>query len=192
MSKLTLVLGGVKSGKSVFAEGLARRYSSGNDHNRNNIAYLATAEVKDKEMAERVLRHKKRRPKEWQTIEAPLELERAVSGLDKDVQFLIIDCITLYITNLLLQDEPEKQAKSNCGESAKSNGIINKIESLCDVCKGINADVVMVSNEVGLSIVPENKLARLFGDLAGQSNQIIAQKADEVYLVVAGIAQKIK
>lgn len=192
MAKLTLVLGGVKSGKSLFAEDMARRYSSENDHKFNRVAYLATAEVKDNEMAERVLLHKKRRPKMWQTIEAPLELENAILGLDKNVKFLIIDCVTLYITNLLLRDESENYTKSNSNKITKSNGITNNIKTLCDLCKKIDAEVVMVSNEVGLSIVPENKLARMFSDIAGRSNQIMAQKAHEVYLVIAGIAQKIK
>ncbi|MGR3179790.1 MAG: bifunctional adenosylcobinamide kinase/adenosylcobinamide-phosphate guanylyltransferase [Candidatus Anammoxibacter sp.] len=192
MAKLTLVLGGAKSGKSLFAENLARHYSSGDSYKPGEIAYLATAEIKDEEMTERVLRHKKRRPEEWQTIETPLKPETAILGLDKNVKFLIIDCITLYITNLLLQYESGNHADSTHSKLTINDEIVEKIDDLCSVCKRINADVVMVSNEVGLSIVPDNKLARVFSDIAGQSNQIIAKQADEVYFVIAGIAQKIK
>ncbi|MGR3219127.1 MAG: bifunctional adenosylcobinamide kinase/adenosylcobinamide-phosphate guanylyltransferase [Candidatus Anammoxibacter sp.] len=192
MAKLTFVLGGAKSGKSLFAENLARRYSNNDSYKPGDIAYLATAEIRDEEMAERILLHKIRRPKEWQTIEAPLEPETAMLGLDENVKFLIIDCITLYITNLLLQDERGNHADDIHNRLAGNNDILTKIDDLCSTCKKINADVVMVSNEVGLSIVPENRLARVFSDIAGRSNQIIAQNADEVYFVIAGITQRIK
>ena len=190
MAKLILALGGAKSGKSAFAENLARNKKSGSGYAR--VAYLATAEIRDNEMAERVLRHKERRPKEWQTIEAHFELEDAIVNLDKNIEFLIIDCITIYITNLLLIDNPEIDDKYFTNIAEKKNKIFKEIEMLCDKCKLISADVVMVSNEVGFSVVPENKLARVFTDIAGTVNQIIAQNADEVYLIVAGIAQKIK
>ena len=188
MAKLTLVLGGTKSGKSLFAEKLAHVYSNKNC----KVAYLATAEVRDDEMADRVLRHKRRRPKEWVTIEAPIEIENTILNLDKGIKFLIIDCITLYITNLLLQNESKVDDKAKSADFIKSNVIIDKIKTLCDVCKKTDADVVVVSNEVGFSIVPDNRLARIFSDIAGHSNQIIAEKADEVYIVIAGIAQQIK
>lgn len=192
MGRLTLVLGGTKSGKSLFAEKLAKNYNNGNYNEKCKIAYLATAEIRDEEMADRVLRHKQRRPEEWITVEAPIEVETAILNLDKSIKFLIIDCITLYITNLLLQNETKIEYKSNFDNFIKSNGILNKIKTLCDVCKKAETDIVAVSNEVGFSIIPDNRLARIFGDIAGQSNQIIAEKADEVYIVIAGIAQRIK
>ena len=192
MSKLTLVLGGIKSGKSLFAENLAHRFSTENDINVNGIAYLATAEVRDDEMSERVLRHRQRRPEEWQTLESPLRPEMEIANLDSGIKFLIIDCITLYISNLLLQNESGEFEEDDCCWSDKSGPILEKVEKLCHLCKEKAMDVIMVSNEVGFSIVPDNKLGRVFNDIQGQANQIIAKYADIVYLVVAGIPQRLK
>lgn len=200
MAKLVLVLGGIKSGKSLFAENLARNGAYGDGRKYKKVAYVATAEVKDREMRARILEHRERRPKEWQTIEAPLELKGAIMGL-KDIDVFIIDCITLYITNLLLYNKSDYSGEktpdcpsANGGRRDFKSGkdIIKDIECLCHACKDINADVIMVSNEVGLSIVSENRLARIFSDIAGRTNQIIANTADEVYFVTAGIANRIK
>ena len=192
MSKLTLVLGGIKSGKSLFAENLAYCFSKKNDINVNGIAYLATAEVRDDEMSERVLRHQQRRPEEWLTLEAPLRPEMEISNLDNGIKFLIIDCITLYLSNLLLQNESGEFEGDNCCWSGKIDTILERVEKLCHLCKEKDLDVVVVSNEVGLCIVPDNKLGRVFNDIQGQANQIIAKYADIVYLVVAGIPQRLK
>ncbi len=192
MSELTLVLGGIKSGKSLFAENLAHRFSKKNDINFNKIAYLATAEVRDDEMAARVLTHRERRPKEWQTLESPLRPDIVISNLDTSIKFLIIDCVTLYITNLLLQNESGEFERDNCCWSDKCGAILDKVGKLCHVCKERDLNVVMVSNEVGFSIVPDNKLGRVFNDIQGQTNQIIAKHADSVYLVVAGLPQQLK
>lgn len=202
MAKLVLVLGGTKSGKSAFAESLVRGGRYGDGRKYKEVAYIATAEIKDSEMLERILEHRERRPKEWQTIEAPLELKEAIIGLkDKDIDAIIIDCITLYITNLLLYNRSDYLGEKtpDCPSAnggwrgfKKGKDIVKDIERLCAVCKDIDADVIMVSNEVGLSIVPENRLARIFSDIAGLTNQIIANTADEVYFVTAGIPNRIK
>ncbi len=187
MAKLILSLGGAKSGKSLFAEKLAQ-----NEKYQGRVAYIATAEAGDDEMKARVSRHKQRRPKEWLTIEAPFDLEKAALDLDGNIKFALIDCITLYITNMLLRAESETDSEIEPNWAEKQGAIIKNIENLCDVCKNASADFVMVSNEVGHGIVPINKLARVFTDIAGQANQVIAQKADEVYFLIAGIPQKIK
>ena len=97
MAKMTFVLGGARSGKSAFAEGLARKYK--------DVVYIATAEVKDEEMRERIQIHRARRPFNWKTIEAPLHVDRVISNLNEKVGLIYIDCITLYVTNMLLSDE---------------------------------------------------------------------------------------
>ncbi|MCF6150377.1 MAG: bifunctional adenosylcobinamide kinase/adenosylcobinamide-phosphate guanylyltransferase [Candidatus Kuenenia sp.] len=173
MAKITLVLGGARSGKSSFAENMAKHYRT--------VVYAATAEIKDDEMRERIRIHRERRPSHWQTVESPYDLEKVVFEQDKKAALVFIDCITLYITNLLLRLENQD-----------SSQIIDKIHKLCRICEEITPDVIIVSNEVGLGIVPENALARHFLDIAGSVNQILAQHATEVYFVVSGIAQKIK
>lgn len=184
MAKLIFVLGGAKSGKSLFAENLAKSSSK--------VAYIATAEVRDEEMADRIKAHRDRRCPEWETIEAPFELKDALLNLNNEVESVIIDCVTIYITNLLLKDG-YNSAGDPVNENADISGsIIKDIEVLCGIGKKISSKVIFVSNEVGFGIVPENKLARDFRDIAGKVNQVIAQQADEVFFVVAGIARKIK
>ncbi|MGQ3683804.1 MAG: bifunctional adenosylcobinamide kinase/adenosylcobinamide-phosphate guanylyltransferase [Candidatus Loosdrechtia sp.] len=181
MAKITFILGGARSGKSAFAEGLAMRYK--------NIAYIATAEAKDDEMLDRIRMHQSRRPSNWKTIESPYHADKVVLDMPGNIDLICIDCITLYITNMLLQDE----IITNTNDlKLKQKQICDEITILAKACRKSRADVVMVSNEIGLGIVPENILSRLFRDIAGRTNQILAEEADEVYFLVAGIAQKIK
>lgn len=185
---MTFVLGGARSGKSAFAEGLARRY--------NDVAYIATAEVKDDEMRERIQIHRARRPFNWKTIEAPFHVDRVISNLNEKSGVVYIDCITLYITNMLLDDNAANPAGGADRQrevlKQKQSQILDEINKLCKVCRESKSDVIIVSNEVGLGIVPDNALSRVFRDIAGSANQIIADEADEVYFMVAGIAQRIK
>lgn len=191
MSKITFIIGGAKSGKSAFAMKLARKYK--------HVCYVATADssqtsqFNDDEMAKRIQNHKNSRPANWETIEAPLDLDKTISNLDgklpvcraygtgRDV--ILIDCITLYITNMLLNSD-------KTGEEEKH--VINAINKLCKTCKKIFPYVIIVSNEVGYGIVPDNQLSRKFRDIAGCANQLIAREADNVFLVTAGIEMKIK
>lgn len=211
MAKMTLVLGGARSGKSAFAEGFAKKY--------HDVVYIATAEVKDEEMRDRIQTHRARRPFHWKTIEAPFQVGRVISNLNVTVELVYIDCITLYITNMLLNANagagrgerpfaPPKDDKNiildKIAYSAdsidtqgrisqqKQSQILDEIHKLCRVCRESTSDVIIVSNEVGLGIVPDNALSRVFRDLAGSANQMIADEADEVYFMVAGIAQRIK
>jgi len=180
MSELTFIIGGARSGKSAFAMRLAKRHK--------HVCYIATADsgqalqIDDGEMLERIQKHRKDRPAEWETVEASLELDKAVSNLNGKLDVVLIDCITLYVTNMLLGDS--KEAVDEC--------IIDAINKLCIVCKKIPPRVIMVSNEVGYGVVPDNALSRRFRDIAGYVNQIIAREADNVYLVTAGIETKIK
>ncbi|MDO8140247.1 MAG: bifunctional adenosylcobinamide kinase/adenosylcobinamide-phosphate guanylyltransferase, partial [Candidatus Brocadiales bacterium] len=160
---MTFVLGGARSGKSAFAEGLAKKY--------NDVVYIATAEVKDEEMRERIQIHRARRPFDWKTVEAPFHVDVVVSNLSEKVGVVYIDCITLYITNMLLSDDREILKQ-------KQLQILDEINKLSKACRESKADVVIVSNEVGLGIVPDNALSRVFRDIAGSANQMLADEAD--------------
>jgi adenosylcobinamide kinase / adenosylcobinamide-phosphate guanylyltransferase len=181
MAKITFILGGARSGKSAFAEGLAKKYKE--------IAYIATAEVKDDEMLERIRIHQTRRPSNWKTIESPYHVDKSIMDIPGNIDLICIDCITLYITNMLLKDEIITNRNYL---KQKKEQIFAEIKKLSKVCRKSRADIIMVSNEIGLGIVPDNILSRLFRDIAGRTNQILADEADEVYFMVAGIAQKIK
>lgn len=175
MGRILLVLGGARSGKSAFAVDLARGYK--------RVTYLATARVLDEEMAERVKRHRRLRPASWQTIESPLNAEKRILELEGNTDLVLLDCLTLYVTNLLL-DEHEKEAKETY--------ILEHIEGLCHASRDASFDVIMVSNEVGLGIIPAEPLGRQFMDIAGLVNQHVAREAEAVYFLVAGIAKRIK
>jgi adenosylcobinamide kinase/adenosylcobinamide-phosphate guanylyltransferase len=170
-----LILGGARSGKSAFAESLAK------GHDR--VAYIATALIADDEMRRRVDQHRKRRPKNWITYEADTKLDAAIRSAAKTATLIIVDCITLYVSNLLVQAP---------GERGRQTFIMEEIEEICATARKVTPSVVMVSNEVGMGVVPDTPLGREFRDVQGKANQIVAAAADEVYFVVAGIAQKIK
>lgn len=180
MSELTLIIGGTRSGKSTFAMSLAKK--------QRHVCYIATADpgqssqINDNEMLERIQKHRDNRPAEWKTVEAPLELDKAVSNLNENFEVVLIDCITIYVTNMLLGNHKEE------GDEY----IIDAINKLCSVCKSVPFHVIIVTNEVGYGVVPDNALSRRFRDIAGYANQIIAREADNVYLVTAGIENKIK
>ena len=174
MSFLIFITGGARSGKSKLALQLAERTGG-------KVAFIATAQAGDDEMAERILIHKKSRPKEWTTIEEPIDIPSAISKVaDHDVA--IIDCLTLLLSNLMLEDK-------SLDETGR---ILGRMEDLVKASRSFKGTVIVVSNEVGMGIVPENELARKFRDLAGRANQIIADAADEVYLCVSGIPVKLK
>ncbi len=166
---LTLVLGGARSGKSAYALKLGGALAGPR-------VYLATGQAGDEEMALRIGRHKEERGDNWQTIEEPREIAAEV---DKAEGVLLMDCLTLWVSNLLF-------AGLDDGE------IIKRAESLAVASSSTGASVIAVSNEVGLGIVPENALARRFRDLSGATNRIMAERARDVWFVAAGIPLKMK
>ena len=167
MRRVTLVLGGARSGKSRFAEGLAAGVAGVK-------TYIATAEALDGEMRERISRHKAERAGEgWSTIEAPLD---PVAALRQSAGFVLLDCVTVWLGNLMHH----------------GGDIPAAMRELCDVLDNTSSTVVLVSNEVGLSIVPENAMARRFRDEQGCANQKLAAVADRVYFVAAGLPLKLK
>ncbi|WP_297103991.1 bifunctional adenosylcobinamide kinase/adenosylcobinamide-phosphate guanylyltransferase [uncultured Devosia sp.] len=170
MTRHCLVLGGARSGKTAFAESLAL-------HAGSKPAYLATATVLDAEMNERVRSHQASREQRFTTIEEPIELSHAIlkAGAAHDV--ILVDCLTLWITNLLLANEDVATA------------VTELYGTLAEVQK---AKVILVSNEVGMGIVPDNAMARTFRDLAGSTHQRLAEICDDVYFIAAGLPMTMK
>jgi adenosylcobinamide kinase / adenosylcobinamide-phosphate guanylyltransferase len=165
---LTLVLGGARSGKSRFAESLIEAEPP-------PWIYVATAEARDAEMADRIALHRARRDRRWQTVEAPHDLPPALAALPREAAVLI-DCLTLWLANRLLADADLDQ----------------EMEALERALTDHDGAVVLVSNEVGSGIVPDNALARRFQDLQGTLNQRIAAKVSRVVLMVAGLPLFVK
>ncbi|TPJ74018.1 bifunctional adenosylcobinamide kinase/adenosylcobinamide-phosphate guanylyltransferase [Mesorhizobium sp. B2-7-1] len=166
--KLTFVLGGARSGKSSHAENLTTAHLS-------PWAYIATAQAFDDEMRERIALHRSRRGEGWVTVDAPLDLVGAIEALP-DHQPVLIDCLTLWLTNHMLA---EHDVEAEC-------------RRLADVLSRPRGPWFVVSNEVGLGIVPDNALARRFRDAAGRLNQQVAAIADNVLMMVAGLPLKVK
>jgi adenosylcobinamide kinase / adenosylcobinamide-phosphate guanylyltransferase len=191
--RLILVLGGARSGKSAFAERLAA--SSG-----RTVAFIATATASDAEMHERIARHRASRSREWHTIEEPLDLDGALRQAYKLADVVLLDCVTLWLGNTLLQ-EPEQRESNDKGKeelpitsSLFDERSSQQIEALLAVVQSADPDktLIIVSNEVGLGIVPAYPLGRVYRDTLGYINQRLAQAADRVYLMVAGMAVDIK
>ena len=169
MPPVTLVLGGARSGKSAFAEGMVAGH-------RRGCVYLATAEIHDDEMKERVRLHKARRDAQWRTVEAPLELAQALVAETEQGAAILVDCLTLWLSNLMHKERDPAVETS----------------ALLKALGQVGGPVVFVANEVGLGIVPDNRLAREFRDHAGRMNQRIAAEADAVFFIAAGLPMKLK
>ena len=169
---ITFITGGARSGKSAFAE--ARALQAGGKR-----AYLATAQALDPEMQDRIERHRKRRGDAWDTFEEPLAVAELVRRLSGRYDVLLLDCLTLWLSNVMARTSEDKDISA-------------RIEDLAAALQTYSGTVLVVSNEVGLGIVPDNPLARRFRDLAGSLNQAIAAIADEAYLLASGIPMKLK
>lgn len=177
MGHVTLIIGGARSGKSAYALHIGGEISNASPYGRQ--AFIATAEALDEEMKERIAMHKRTRPAEWETIEEPVALCERLQKIDGVYDVVIVDCLTLWLSNILERYE--------CIEH-----IAREIENLAATLKVISYKIIVISNEVGQGVVPENKTARIFRDLSGWMNQKVASVADEVYLVTCGIPLKIK
>jgi adenosylcobinamide kinase/adenosylcobinamide-phosphate guanylyltransferase len=147
-------------------------------HHGEEVVFIATAAVRDKEMEKRIDQHRRFRPQQWKTIEEEVNLVGAIEALRGEPKTIIIDCITLWLNNLIEQGHDD-------------TGIRQKARQLGELLQRSPHSVILVTNEVGLGIVPENALARRFRDLAGEVNQILASSAQELYLMLAGIPTKI-
>ncbi len=170
-NEIILITGGARSGKSQYAEQRVREKGG-------RSIYVATAEANDEEMAQRIAEHRKRRGNQWRTIEEPLELTQALLAERGKTDCALVDCLTLWISNLLLRHD--------------DNYASEKVDELIETLPQLNFHLVLVTNEVGWGIVPDNSLARKFRDLAGWTNQRMAQAANEVILMVAGVPMTAK
>ncbi len=173
MPELILITGGARSGKSRFATELALGFSS-------QVVFVATAPCySDPEMEKRINLHRKSRPSHWETIEEEKDVASVLSKINSSQKVVIIDCLTLLVSNLLLEKKGEKE-------------ILDQVKAIADKGRKLNRATIVVSNEVGWGVVPATKLGREFRDIAGVANQIIAREANQVWLIVCGIPYKLK
>ena len=173
MKKTIFVIGGCRSGKSRRALEIAENIPG------DKRIFIATCVPRDDEMRQRVAQHRKERSRKWQTVEAPVHLARAIDEQSRQADVVLVDCLTLWISNLLL-------------ETADDHKILEQVTGLTQTLASVACPVVIVSNEVGTGIVPENQLSRRFRDLVGSANQAVAARVERVVWMVAGIAVEIK
>lgn len=163
--RLTVLVGGARSGKSTLAASLATTTGAA-------VCYIATAEARDEEMTARIEMHRRERPASWSTVEAPVDLVTALNGVDDDA-VVIIDCLTLWVSNLIEQELTDEEVVQTAVETAA-------------IATGRSGRTIAITNEVGSGIVPMNPLARRYRDLLGMVNSRWCDHADDAYLVVAG------
>jgi adenosylcobinamide kinase/adenosylcobinamide-phosphate guanylyltransferase len=189
------ITGGARSGKSAYAEQLAAALD-------RPVVYVATAEAGDPEMEERIARHRWRRPASWTTVEEPRAVADLLERIGQQDGTILIDCLTLLITNLIYQDWPLQPAGDSTGERPGvlpptvteqiEDRVMAEVRRLAEAACSSRAQVILVSNEVGLGLVPASPEARLFRDLAGWANQAMAARADRALMLVSGLAFDLK
>jgi adenosylcobinamide kinase / adenosylcobinamide-phosphate guanylyltransferase len=178
-TQLTLILGGARSGKSFYAQSLAERHGG-------QLLYVATATAGDEEMAQRIAAHRSNRPGNWRTLEAPLNVGKAILSEGLQADFVLVDCLTLLTSNILLGlPEPVSAAGFQAAMDAELDGLLHAWELS-------PADWAVVSNEVGLGLVPPAPLSRFYRDVLGKANQRLAQAATQVLFMVAGLPMIVK
>jgi len=177
-----LIIGGARSGKSRFAQKLALKLGE-------PVLFVATAAAGDQEMRQRIEEHQKQRPATWSTLETTTHIGSQIEQKIGEAQVVIVDCITLLVSNIFGQysDQTGEQIDASLIEQQ----LTAEIDELVECMNKVDASFIIVSNEVGLGLVPANRVGRLYRDLLGRANQMLAQYADEVYLMVAGLPMKI-
>lgn len=182
MSKIILVTGGSRSGKSSYAESIFNE--------KDDVLYIATAIVTDEEMKNRIDKHKKSRNQKWKTYEGYKDLHKAIENIGESN--ILLDCVTIMVTNLLFDKEVDFDNISMEEVDKIQDNIKKEFENLICMAKEKNKTLVMVTNEVGSGLIPEYKLSRIYRDIAGLINQFIAKHSDEVYFVTCGLPLKLK
>jgi len=183
MTRKILLIGGARSGKSHYAQELAGTLPP-------PVLFVATAQPGDEEMRRRIEEHRKARPPAWHTIEVMRHVGRSIVENAGQARTVIIDCITLLVSNALgAHTGPDEEP----GDAQRLEQAVDaEINELAGCLRQVDANFIIITNEVGLGIVPDNKMARLYRDLLGRANQVIARQVDEVYLMVAGIPMPVK
>jgi len=197
--KLILILGGARSGKSKLAQEMAEKLGK-------KVLFVATGQPLDDEMALRITEHKRNRPENWQTLEIDIKVGQKLEEQVGGAEVVLLDCVTLLVSNILTREGREPFSSPSTGEDEgegenceRSEGIsgvekrvIDEIEELIECIDTHKSTFIVVSNEVGLGLVPENRLGRVYRDLLGKANQLLARHADVVYFMASGISLKIK
>lgn len=173
MAEMIFITGGTRSGKSSYAQRRAEAHAG-------PLLYVATATAGDAEMAARIARHRIARGERWRVLEEPIDLAGRLPAAALGTSAVVLDCVTLWLTNLYF------------AHGEKSAPVLREVEVFCQLLPILAAPLYLVSNEVGFGIVPENRLAREFRDLAGEANQLLAAAADEAWLVAAGLPLRLK
>ena len=191
MGKLTLILGGARSGKSTYAELKAQEQGG------ENVLYVATSETKDGEMRERVQKHRETRPRSWLTLEEPRHVAKVLRRQGVREKVVLLDCLTFLVANHLLdaagpEGDPFNAPGSDPFDAQIEAEVVAEVEALIGYVRETDVELLVVSNEVGLGVVPPYELGRAYRDILGRANQILARHADEVVLLVAGIPLKVK
>jgi len=191
MGKLILLLGGARSGKSSFAEARAKEIDN------ESVLYVATSEALDDEMITRVAKHRGSRPAAWRTLEAPRNIAQTIRQERAGEKVVLVDCITFLVNNLLMaaagpdKDPFDPPSADPFNEEIEAN-VAAEVEALAKYAREQDITMLVVSNEVGMGLVPPYELGRAYRDILGRANQILARHADEVQFLVAGIPMKVK
>ncbi len=178
-----LVLGGARSGKSDFALKLAK-------DGGGPALFVATAEAKDKDMEQRIAEHRSQRPKDWRTLEAPLDVSKHIVENEADASVVVIDCLTMWAANVLYASSPKGLDDPNFGIA--KDALADDLGGLHDWHRYSKASLIVVSNEVGMGLVPPYPSGRAFRDLLGWANQFMATRATSAYFLIAGIPIELK
>jgi len=180
---LTLIVGGARGGKSSYAQELAAGTGEG-------VLFVATASADDEEMRRRIEKHRLSRPDSWQTLETTSHLAPRIKEEIRGEKVVLIDCITLLVSNVIAE-APGTNGQPP-GEEILQEKVTEEIGALIEYIEGSDARFIIVTNEVGLGLVPANELGRLYRDILGRANQQLARQADEVYLMVCGLPMPLK
>lgn len=180
MAEITLLLGGARSGKSSYGIQLAKNFG-------DQVIYLASGVSCDKEMEERIERHRKNRPESWQTVEETIDIDTVLANADIEVELILFDDLSFWVFNLLNLYQSQGKEKDQLEEE-----VISRVRKALDIAKNRGAKLIIISNEVGLGVVPKTSLGRIYRDILGRANQLAASHADQVFLMVAGLPIKIK
>ena len=185
MGKVIYITGGARSGKSSYAEELLE--------GKKNVLYVATAIAFDEEMKDRIKKHRDRRSDSWTTLEEYKNFDSKLLSEVSNKDYILFDCITVMISNIMVLDNDCDWDNITVDRAGQiENEVLNEIDSLLEVISDFNGTSILVSNELGMGIVPGNPLGRIFRDIAGRVNQKIANISNEAYLVVSGVPVKIK